>query len=45
MSPARNEATRGVKRDPLAGFEVVENRGYSEVNVSITPQTGPKHKQ
>jgi hypothetical protein len=45
MSPARNEATPGLKRDPLAGFEVVENRGYSEVDVSITPGMGPKRKQ
>jgi hypothetical protein len=45
VSPARNEPTRGVNRDPLAGWEPVENTGYSEVDVSITPGIGPKHKQ
>ena len=45
VKPARNEPTRGVKRDPLAGWEPVENVGYSEVDVSITPGIGPKRKQ
>jgi hypothetical protein len=45
VNPARNEATAGSSRGGLAGWEPVEIKGYSEVDVSITPKIGPKRRQ
>jgi hypothetical protein len=45
LSPARNEATARPVRKGLAGWEPIEEKGYSEVNVSITPKMDPKRKQ
>jgi hypothetical protein len=45
VKPARNEATGVAKGGPLSGWEPVENTGYSEVDVAITPRMGPKRRQ
>ena len=45
LRPARNEATDGRDRKPRGGWKAVEHDGYSEVDVSIVPKIGHKHKQ
>jgi hypothetical protein len=45
VNPARNEATAVVTGGPLAGRNPVEERGFSVVDVAITPQKGHKRKQ
>jgi hypothetical protein len=45
LPSARNEATAGEDRRPRGGWKAVEHDGYSEVDVSIVPQTGHKRKQ
>jgi hypothetical protein len=44
-NPARNEATVGATSGPQAGWNPVEERGFSVVDVAITPQKRHKRKR